>query len=104
MFEGLQGLRAEGAGFVGIMVIPSGVSREVAFTRAHLVDPSRNKPAQAHEGMGARRGRVGVIWGGWGGGPVRKEELFSPELEAGIGWNNPRDWGQVVCQVEGGGR
>jgi len=34
---------------------------------------------------------------------VRKEELFGPHLEAGIRWNNPRDWGQVICQVEGNG-
>jgi len=42
--------------------------------------------------------------GGWGGGPVRKEELLSPQLEAGIRWDNPCDRGQVVCQVEGDGR
>ena len=27
--------------------------------------------------------------------------MFSPQFEASIGWDNPRDWGQVVRQVEG---
>jgi len=52
MFKGLRGLRAQGTGWVGIRIVPQGVSREVAFPRAHLVYSSRNKLAQAHEGMG----------------------------------------------------
>jgi len=32
------------------------------------------------------------------------EELFSPQLEAGIRRDNPWDRGQVVCEVEGDGR
>jgi len=52
MFEGLQGLKTQWAGHVGIRIAPRGVSREIAFPRTHLVYPSRNKLAQAHEGMG----------------------------------------------------
>jgi len=72
------------------------VGREIAFPRTHLLYPACNELAQAHEGMGARRGRKGVVWGGWGVRPVGKEVLFSPQLEAGIGGDNTRDWGQVV--------
>jgi len=52
MFKGLQGLRAQGTGRVGIRIVPLRVSREVAFPRAHLVYPCRNKLAPAHEAMG----------------------------------------------------
>jgi len=58
---------------------------------------ARNKLAQAHQEMGACRVWEGVVWGHWGGRPVAEEELFSPQLEANIGGDNPRDWGQVVC-------
>jgi len=73
------------------------VGREIAFPRTHLVYPACNELAQTHEGMGARRGREGVVWGGRVVRPVVKEELFSPQLEASIGGDNPRDRGQVVC-------
>jgi len=56
MFKGLRGLRAQRAGRVGIRVVPRGVSREIAFPRAHLVYSSRNKLAQTHEGVGAVEG------------------------------------------------
>jgi len=73
MFEGLQGLRAQWAGLVGIRIAPRGVSREITFPRAHLVYPAGNKLAQAHEGMGACCGWKGVVWGGWDGRPVGEE-------------------------------
>jgi len=60
------------------------MSREVAFSRAHLVNSSCNKLTQAHKGIGARQGRIGVVWGGWGGRPVGEEELLSPQLEARV--------------------
>ena len=101
VFEGLRGLRAQRAGCVGVRIAPRGVSREIAFPRAHLVYPACNELAQAHEGMGARRGWKGVIRGGWDSRPLGKEVFLSSQLEAGIGGDNPRNWGQVVCQVEG---
>jgi len=51
-FEGLQGLRAQGAGHVATRYAPRGVSREIAFPRTHLLYPSGNNCAQAHEGVG----------------------------------------------------
>jgi len=80
MFEGQRGLRAQRAGRVGIRIAPLGVSREVAFPRAHLVYPSCNQFAQAHKGVGTRRGRIRIVQGGRGGRPVRKEQLFSPQF------------------------
>jgi len=73
------------------------VGRKIAFPRTHLVYPACNELAQAHEGMGARRGQKGVVWVGWGVRPVGEEVLFSPQLEASIGGDNPWDRGQVVC-------
>ena len=78
MFEGLRGLEVQRAGLAGIRIAPRGVSRKVAFPRAHLVYCAGNKRAQSHEGMGARRGQVGIVRGGWGGRPVGQEELLSP--------------------------
>jgi len=88
---------------VGIGVAPRGMGHEIAFSRTHLVDPTCNELAQAHEGMGARRGLKGVVWGGWGVRPVGKEVLFSPQFEARIGGDQLRDGGQVVSQMEGDG-
>ena len=79
------------------------MGREIAFPRTHLVYPACHELAQAHEGIGACRGRKGVVCGGWGIRQVGKKVLFSPWLEASIGGDNPRDWGQVVYQVEGDG-
>jgi len=72
------------------------MGRQRAFPRTHMVYPTCNQLAQTHEGMGARRGRKGVVWGGWGVRPVGKEVLSSPQLEARIGGDQPRDRGQVV--------
>jgi len=52
MFEGLRGLRTQRAGPVGIRIVPRGVSHEIAFPRVHLVYPTRNTLALAHEGVG----------------------------------------------------
>jgi len=73
------------------------VSREIAFPRTHVVYPACNELAQAHEGMGAHRGRNGVVGGGRGVRPVGKEKLFGPQLEVSVGGDDPRDWGEVVC-------
>jgi len=53
--------------------------------------------------MGGRRGWKGVVRGGWDGRPLGKEVFFGSSLEASIGGDNPWDWWQVVCQVEGDG-
>ena len=79
------------------------MGREITLPRTHLVYPACNELAQAHDGIGAPRGRKGVVWGGWGVSPGGNEELFSSQLEASIGGDYPRHWGQVVCQVEGDG-
>jgi len=73
------------------------MGREITFPRTYLVYPACHELAQAHEGRVARRGRKGVVRGGWDVRPVGKEVLFGPQLEASIGVDNPRDWGQVVC-------
>jgi len=68
------------------------------------VDLSCNEHAQTHEGMGAPLGWIGAVWGGWGGRPVREQDLFGGQFEALVRWNNSRDRGYVVRQVEGDGR
>ena len=40
--------------------------------------------------------RIGVVRGGRGGRPVREEELLDAKFEAGIGWENSRNSGEVV--------
>jgi len=57
------------------------------------MDPSSDEFAQALEGMGPRRGGIGVVRGGRGGRPVREEELLGPALEARIRWDHPRNRG-----------
>ena len=64
------------------------------------MDPSSNELSQAYEGMGACRGQIGVVRGGQGVRPVREEELLGSELEARIRWDNPRNRGEVVHQIE----
>jgi len=79
------------------------VGSEVTLSRPHLVDPSRNKFPKTLEGVREQRGRVGVVWGGWGSGPVGMKVLSCPHLESHIGWIDRGDGREVVAQVKGDG-
>jgi len=39
--------------------------------------------------------------GGWGGRPVREEELLGSVFAACVRWDDPWDRGKVIRQVEG---
>ena len=61
MLEGLQFECTTRAGGVGGLVEPGRVGREVAFSRAHLVNPPCVKFPQAHKGMGGQVRGVTVV-------------------------------------------
>jgi len=57
---------------------------KVALARGHLVDPSSDEFAKAHEGVRVDRRRVEIIRGCRGRGPVREEELLGPQFESEV--------------------
>jgi len=65
-----------GAGCVRTWVVPGVVCCQVAFSRAHFVDPSCDKLPKPCEGVRAGPGRIGVVWEGQSSGPVSQEVLF----------------------------
>ena len=83
--EGLGGQAAAGAGVVGEVAPPGGVSREVAFASPHLVYSSGDKLVQAHKGVRGEFRRVEVVNGsGVKSFPVVQKGISCPPLESEV--------------------
>jgi len=63
MLEGLWFDLASRAGWVWGFVRPGGVRGQIALCRSHLVDSSRHKLAQPHQGVWVEGGGVLVVRG-----------------------------------------
>jgi len=105
VFQGFWGLVASGAGCRDVIVVPGGVSAEVALARPQLVQAARSEFVEAYEWMGLERGAVRVP------GRVRRgvftffhEEAPTLELQLVVGAARGRGWVVFAKKVLGGHR
>ena len=96
MLAGLLSDLASWAGWVWVPIEPRGVGGQITLRQLHLMDSSRYKLSQSHEGVWGKGGGVPVVRGSRiVGVPVLGEHVPNTGPKGSVGFCHEVWWGDV---------